>query len=168
MGFGKDGKGVIITEQRSQALSTLAAQTALLIGTKLAMDEDFRMLKAQVHCHISSLDAGDANKLILGLADGNLTVGQIGEAILAAGPLNPNEQPEAERAMRPVFWVGAIALGSVFKDINTNSPICVVKPRWTFQDTESWNWFVYNQSAGALTTGATALLITKCFGVWVQ
>ncbi len=171
MGFGKDGKGVIITEQRSQALSTLAAQTALLIDTKLAMEEDFRILKAIVHCHIAGLTTGEGPRLLLGLADGNLTAAQIAEHITAGGPLNPNETPEVERAMRPVFIVGAIggpAATEVFKDIVSNAPVCISKPRWTFQDGDSWNWFLYNQSGTAMTTGATAFLIAKDFGVWVQ
>ncbi len=172
MGFGKDGKGVIITEQRSQAISTLAAQTALLIGTKLAMEEDFRILKSHVHCNLEGLDAGEGFRLLLGLADGNLNVAQIAEAIIANGPLNPNETPERERAMRPVFIIGAsenngLADG-VFRDIVSGAPMCIQKNRWTFQDGDSWNWFIYNQSASAMTTGATALLVAKNFGVWVQ
>ncbi len=133
------------------------------------MAEDFRMLKAQLHCLISGLQLADAGKLLLGLADGNLSEAEIAEAIQANGPLQPNETPEAERAMRPVFWVGA-QYGdlSTFKDIVTGAGFMEPKPRWTFQDTQSWNWFVYNQSAVALTTGATALLIAKDFGVWVQ
>lgn len=169
MGFGKDNKGVIITEQRSQALSTLGAQTAMFIGTKLAMEEDFRMLKAQIHVLVSGLDIADAGKLLFGLADGNLTTTQIAECITANGPLNPNEVPEKDRAMRPVFWGGALAGDlATIKDLQTGGPVVEMKPRWTFQDGDSWNWFVYNQSATALTTGATAFLIAKDYGVWVQ
>ncbi len=36
MGFGKDGLGVIINEARSQALGTLATDTGIFVGTKLA------------------------------------------------------------------------------------------------------------------------------------
>ncbi len=172
MGFGKDGKGAIITEQRSQALTTLAAQTAVLIGTKLAIEEDFRILKSHVHCLINGLTAGQGSRLVIGLADGNLTVAQIAEAITANGPLNPGDT-QGEHAMRPVFIVG-VAGGDttqtalVVRDAHTNAPLIVQKNRWTFQDGDSWNWFVYNNSAAALTTGSSIFLIAKNFGVWVQ
>ncbi len=52
MGFGKDKKGSILMESRSQALGALAADAGILIGTKLALTEDFRMLKSNVHAMV--------------------------------------------------------------------------------------------------------------------
>ncbi len=56
MGFGKDGLGVIIIEARLQAIGTLAQNTGILIGTKLATLERFRMLKSQIVATLRGVD----------------------------------------------------------------------------------------------------------------
>ncbi len=174
MGFGKDGKGVIITELRSQAIGTLAAATALLIGTKLATVERFRMLKTECNALIfGTIAATEFGGMLLGIADGDLTVAEIEEQIEANGPLGPNDVVLSEQAMRPVFIVGAIDIGPaanntviMFRDVQSNAPQIRATPRWTFARTKSWNWFLYN-SGEAPTTGASVRVTAKNFGVWV-
>ncbi len=172
MGFGKDGKGAIIREQRSQALSTLADATALLIGTKLATTEDFRLLKAEITCIVNGLTATEGNGLMLGLADGDLTVGEIKSVIQAQGPLDPNDIIQSDVAMRPVWLLGALeidatALQGLMRG-EGNTSLIEAKPRWTFSQTKSWNWFIWNQTGGALATGGLAIIVAKSFGVWVR
>ncbi len=91
MGFGKDGKGVIIREGRAQAIGALAAATGFLIATKLATLERFRMLKSEVFASIIGLTGGEGTGLVFGLADGDLTLAEIEEAIELGGPLGPND-----------------------------------------------------------------------------
>ncbi len=172
MGFGKDGKGVIIAEQRSAAIGTLANKTGVLIGTKLVTLERFRMLKAEIHFNVSEVTGDEATGLTLYLVDGDLSLAEAELAIEENGPLGPNDNIAAERAMRPVFRVPAvpvmagadpIASGAV----NNASFIAVLNPRWTFAASgKAWNWMVYNNGT-ALTTGSTVRFTNKLFGVWV-
>ncbi len=171
MGFGKDGKGVIIVESRTQALLTLANATGILIGTKLDTVERFRMLKAKIICNLRSMTGMEGNRLVLYLADGDLTLAEIEQMIEGNGPLGPNDVVGMERAERPVFPVSAvfdcsgadpIASGST----NNSTMITTLEPRWTFAPTKSWNWVLYNNGI-ALTTAMTATIRIKSFGVWV-
>ncbi len=171
MGFGKDGKGVIITETRTNALGTLGGSTGIFVGTKLATLERFRMLKSEVSLTVTDVTGDEANGLSLYLVDGDLSLAEAEAAIENNGPLGPNDTVSADVAMRPVFRVegqvdmaGAdpIATGAV----NTGLLQGKINPRWTFARTKSWNWMVYNKGSG-LTTGSTAVIHAKDFGVWV-
>ncbi len=171
MGFGKDGTGVMIQEARSQALGTLAQDAGILIGTKLATLERFRMLKAQVDATIDSIAAGEAAGLSLYLADGDLSLTEIESKIEGNGPLGPNDRIQADQTERPVFLIGkpdanATSGEVTVRDMHTGAPVCIAKPRWTFARTKSWNWVVHNRGP-ALTTGATIRIVVTNFGVWV-
>ncbi len=171
MGFGKDNKGVIVVEQRDEALTTLAGTTVRHFGTKLAITENLRILKTEVQCFVNGPNANEHEGLMLGMANGDLTVVEIKEALEAQGPLGPNQRPQAEAAERFVKLVGAIVPQLDATDQRFvgegGSPMMEVKPRWTFAPVLGWNWFIYNRSNSALTTGSTALLNAKHFGVWV-
>ncbi len=171
MGFGKDGKGVIITETRTISLGTLGGSTGIFVGTKLATLERFRMLKSEVMMTVTDVTGDEANGLGLYLVDGDLTLAEAEEAIEANGPLGPNDQILQDQAMRPVFRVDGIpavvgadpiATGAV----NTAKFLATLNPRWTFARTKSWNWMIYNTGSG-LTTGSTGIIHAKNFGVWV-
>ncbi len=164
--------GVIIRERRSQSLSTLGNLVALIIGTKLPITVDFRMLKAEVSAFMSSLTSGEGKGLMFGLANGNLSAAEISECLQANGPLNPSDRIPQERAKRAVWLIGSfneeIATEGFFdSDLEAGrGHKMVIKPRWTFTQAESWNWFVWNMGA-ALTTGSTVEMLTTDFGVWV-
>ena len=70
MGFGKDGKGVIIRESRAQVLGALAVGTLIFIGTKLGTLERYRMIKLEVFAAITGLTAGEGDVLLFGISDG--------------------------------------------------------------------------------------------------
>ncbi len=173
MGFGKDGKGAIIIENRSQALSTLATAAVIFIGTKLPIAEDFRMLKAQIFAGIEGLAAGEGNGLLIGLAHGDLTVGEIKDSLDMEGPSDRGDLIKQEQALRPIFLLGALEKDTNdtqghFRSLWGSEYGIVAKPRWTFQTTDSWNWFIYNEGGAVLTTGSTVRINTKCFGVWLD
>ncbi len=161
----------MIAEKRAQALATLNTDTAILIGTKLAIVEDFRMLKSDVAALITGLTAGEGVGLYLGLAHGDMTVAEIAAAFAVNGPVGPAALTEADDVMKPVWKIGRLA-GDIaetekqFFDVLTGAPFIVQKHAWTFQSTTSWNWFVYNLGA-QLTTGATVKIEALNFGVWV-
>lgn len=172
MGFGKDGKGVIIRESREQALGILADKTVIFIGTKLATLDDFRMLKTEVNAFLDGGTAGDVGGLLIGLADGDLSTSEIAAGMVVNAPLGPNDVVGGNVAMRPSWIIGAlVADGSGTQGHfrgEGNSPNIKFNPRWTFAQTKAWNFFIYNNTGHALTTGAVVELLTKDFGVWVR
>ncbi len=173
MGFGKDGKGVIIIQKQEQALLTLAINTGLIIGTALATLERFRMLKADLFCVLTNVAAGELGGIELYLADGDLTLAEIEEAIEANGPVGPNDTVAEAIAMRAVYRVGAMdraggtqSLEALHMVNEAGGPLLSVKPRWTFARTKAWNWIAYNNGP-APTTGTLIKVQVKAFGVWV-
>ncbi len=168
MGFGKDGKGVIYKEDISQALGALGSGVAIIVATNKAVSlSAFRMLKSEIIAQITGLTAGEEpDGLMLGIAAGDLSVTQIEAAIEMNGPVDRGDTINEELAMRPVWLIGRF---------NSNDPVtaqfvsldAVWKKRWTWGETSGWNLFVYNLTAGALTTGSTVRIKASHFGVWV-
>ncbi len=169
MGFGKDGKGVIIRESRTQALGNLGLNTGIIIGTKLVTLERFRMLRTEIWATVTTLTTGEGTGLIFGLADGQFSLAEIEAAIEADGPFGPNDTIIEDIADRPVWFSGMVdretGVDAAFENDN-GGHMMVLKPRWTFARTKSWNFFVYNL-APAITTGASVNFRSKSFGVWV-
>ncbi len=172
MGFGKDGKGVIIREAPTVALATLAADTALVMGKNVTLAEDFRMLKSKIRGTLKGVTTGELEAgLMLGIANGQLTAAQIKASLEANGPNDRSDRASIELAERYVQLIGE------FRGVNNNDseiglmgdeggPVVVIKPRWTFSDPESWQFFIWNNGA-APTTGASVVLQVVHYGVWV-
>ncbi len=174
MGFGKDGRGAIVIEAREQALGTLASNTGLLIGTDVAITEDFRMLKTEISAVVHTNTLGELGSLELYLVEGKLSLAEAEAAIESEGPLSRHDPTKEAIAERPVFRVGAGPVGGGttpkefhIADVMTGGPVCVAKPRWTWGETSSWSWMVYNRGA-APTTGASVNINAKSFGVWLH
>ncbi len=173
MGFGKDGRGVIIREKRLVALSTLANSVGIFIAGATGIADDFRMLKAMIMCNIDGLTAGEGRGLELYLCDGDLSVAEAASAITVVGPLDANDVVAAGIAERPVFPIGPIvmydnaATRGYFVGLN-GGPMIEQMVRWTFATTKSWNWMVFNATGANLTTGGIARITTKVFGVWIR
>ncbi len=172
MGFGKDGKGVILRQSLTATIGTLAAATGLIIGTALAIDTDFRMLKAEILATITGVTAGELNALALYLVDGDFTLAEFEASLESNGPVGPNDSVNAALAERWTKFCGAVVHSDVstaliFTDRDSGGSLLKIMPRWTFQRVKSWNWILYN-AGEAPTTGATMRLKAKCFGVWVR
>ncbi len=173
MGFGKDDKGVIIYENRTQVLGTLAARTALLIGTKLAMTDAFRMLKSEIYASMASLTDGEESRLQLYLCHGSLTVTQIKEALDAAGPVARGALGSEELTLRPIFLAGTfVPAGTAGTEARLlareGGSIAMLKPRWTFPDGGvGWNWVIFNASSAGLGAGSLVAITAKNWGIWV-
>ncbi len=173
-GFGKDGKGVIVYESRSQALGALSGNKGIIVGTKLAITDDFRMLKNELLASVTTMVAGEGHGLEIGIADGDFTLAQIEEALDKNGPLARDNTIETEQAQRAVFILGTInptdpaAIDATFLDKVTGAPFVISKLRWTFHsNTQGWNYFVYN-SGQTLSTGSTVKIHAKSFGLWLE
>lgn len=170
MGFGKDGKGTIILETNIITAGTLADGTALLADGGITLAEDFRILKSEVFVGINEDIAVGDGPIYFGVANGELSIAEIAEVMVQTGPSNRNDAARSEQALRKVEIL------AVFGPANSNSsgagdqkwkgPI-VTKPRWTYSDPEGWNYFIFNQSGGALVTGNIFRYRAKHYGVWV-
>lgn len=173
MGFGKDGKGEIVREARSQALGALGASTGIIVGTKLATLEDFRIIKSEVVCDGTSFTAGEGNGLALYLVDGDYSLAEFEEALENNGPLGPNDSVAAAISMRWIKWFGEVVHNGQPTEeelvmINENGGAFLSQTvRWTFARTKSWNWIIYNHTK-TITTGASMRIKAKNFGVWVR
>ncbi len=174
MGFGKDGKGVIIREDSTQNLDTLAAQTGIIMtgGSEVGANlvNRFRIIKTRVMASIggATFSSGDG-PIEIYLVDGDLSLAEFEESITGAGPLGPNDRISAERSERFSMLMGSIAFipqntgpGAM---LNQGIPIEKVI-RWTFAPLKGWNWIAFNRGS-PLTTGSTLAVTAKHFGVWV-
>lgn len=170
MGFGKDGKGAIITHADIITLSTLANNTALKQASPLVLDEDFRLIKMEMAATLVGLTAEEV-PIHLYIVNDELTVAEIAECITNAGPVDRNDRVAQERAERAVFLIGTFPEG-----VTTSVPVHgragmegIIEQtiRWTFSNPEGWAIVAFNQSGGTLTTGAVIRFVAKYFGVWV-
>ncbi len=168
MGFGKDGRGVIIHGHSGPvALTTLGAKTSIQIASFPAT-EDFRLLKLESHFIGLGFTPAD-DSVIIGLADGELSQAEIVECIDADGPLDRNDNLARERAERPVWILPGIlpsmpataspAEGYFFNEWTK---------RWTFSNPEGFQFFAFNPDSDALTTGSTIVTIFTGYGLWLS
>lgn len=170
MGFGKNDTGVIIRDNSAIALSTLGGETAIVITTDITWGEDFRLLKSEFMAIVEGLTSAEGRGLVIGIADGELTAIEIAECLQADGPGDRNDNEANERATRPVWLIGALDISGQtigrFRG-SMGSFLMEWKKRWTFSNPEGLEFFVYNQSGTALTTGATVRVDATHYGVWL-
>ncbi len=157
---------MIITDNDVITLGTLTNSTVLKQDNPLAIEEDFRLIKLRSVVSIRGMAAGEV-PILLGLADNELSVSEIAEAISANGPLDRNDRVSMERAERPVWLYGAFSRVAVSMGLPMDMRPLEEVVRWTFSNPEGWCWFVQNRSGGTLTTGAIVEMNTKYYGVWV-
>ncbi len=170
MGFGKDGTGSIIRENRATALGALAADAAIKM-TGLTLAEDFRILRSDVFAHVDILTAGEGQGLLFGIANGELTAVEIAECLNDNGPSDRNDRALHETASRNVKVLSSAILidsGGVSRHFvgDQGGPMITSKHRWTYSDPEGWAFFVYNDGP-TLTTGSICRYQATQFGVWV-
>ncbi len=172
MGFGKDGKGVIITESDIFSMLTLADNTALKQNNPLDIAEDFRMIKTEIVAEWRDV-ASSNGPLHMYLVNDELTVAEVVEAVQAGGPLNRNDRVAQERAERAVFLIGQFPefkAGHSTELRGADGQMGVINKtiRWTFSNPEGWSFVVINRTGGALTTGSIVRFSAKHFGVWLS
>jgi len=171
MGFGKNGTGAILRTKETVGLATLAADAAIKLTSGITPKEDFRMLKAEIIAHVEGITTLEGTGLMIGIANGDLSVTEIAEAILADGPNDRNDRVKQEKAERFVKTFGLLdkqlsQTGGNFVG-KGGDRVLEVKPRWTFSDPEGWDLFIFN-NGNTLTTGATVELIATYYGLWLS
>ncbi len=170
MGFGKDGKGVIITETDLITLGTLANNTVLKQDSALVLTEDFRIISMELTTVLVGNTAAE-NPISLYLVNDELTVAEIKEAIEVNGPLGRSDRLNQERAERAVFLLGTFTGGGAnvhFHGKDGQNTVVNKTIRWTFSSAQGWSIVAFNHSGAALTTGAVVRFLSKYFGVWLM
>ncbi len=165
MGFGKDGRGVIVRMNEQQALGTLGAVTAIL-AKNFAFTEDFRCISVNLDFTMSNLTLGQG-PIGIYLANGNMSVAEVAETLTVQGPLGPNAQTENEQAMRPVYRLGVFGHGEVLAEhMHFSSKRNI---RWTFSNPDGISIFAFNHSTSSAlsTTDPVVNIMGDIFGVWV-
>jgi len=166
--------GVIIRESvAGSGLGALGAKAAIGLGTlQSGMTEDFRILKSKIVAWVVGLTAGQGEGLCLGIQNGELSAAEVAECLVANGPTDRNDRLLVERAGRycEIFgdfvWMDPASVSMRLQGPEGGQPV-TIKPRWTFNDPEAWDLFVFN-AGGALTTGALLQLQATHYGVWLD
>ncbi len=169
MGFGKDGKGAIITQKDLITLGTLTAANSIKQATGIALTEDFRLIKMELSAMLTGFTAGEG-PIHLYLCNDELSTTEINEAINASGPVDRNDRVAQERAERAVFLVGSFGASAASEELHgaDGQEFLVNKTiRWTFSNPEGWSLVAFNDSGATLTTGAIVRFVAKYFGVWL-
>ncbi len=176
MGFGKDGKGAIIKEQTTFALTALAGQDLVADDSAVLLDEDFRILKSEVTCVLTGMTSLEGQGLILYMTESDLTSASIEANVEQNGPVSLGDPAAAEVASRWVRRLG-MTVGPTVNETERvmrneyGGPLLTIKPRWTFRRRRTaaqggWNWAIYNDGV-TLTVGGTARILATHYGVWV-
>ncbi len=173
MGFGKDGKGVILREVATITVGALAAGAVVKHSGGVVLETtSFRILKTEYFAVMSTAFQGEFDQILLGIANGALTTTQIAEAIEVNGPDDRNDRVEAEQAMRAVWLVNHLQeqgdSANAIQDQLNNGNVMHFSLKWTFTPTEGWDWFAFNPLGAAITTGPVIKIFAKHFGVWVD
>ncbi len=171
MGFGKDGKGVIIYDSVVEGFGVLASLDAIIFTGRAngAMAEDFRMLRLDYWMSVIPSSGAFVldGPVLVGIAHGALSAAQI-EASLESIVVDQGSITPMEEANRPVFPLELFLI----PELDVSDAATLVRKgsaniRWTFNNLDGWVWWAYNNSSDALITGSIFNVLAKAFGVWV-
>ncbi len=170
MGFGKDKKGVIITQSDLITLGTLANNVAVKEDAPLAITEDFRIIKVELTGTLVN-NTGNENPISIYLVNDELSVTEIKEAIEANGPLGRSDRGAQEAAERAVFLLGTFSGNGQTIHLHGHDgqeTVITKTVRWTFSNAQGWSIVAFNHSGAALTTGSVVRFLAKFYGVWLM
>ncbi len=164
----KSGKNrrhfVAIPFSNAMALGTLADETVQATGLTPVFGEDIYIISVDITAIIRDLTGGEV-PLYIGLAHGDLSVGEILEA-LNAEVINPDDIIARERARRPVRKIGGFADGiGVNLSLNDGRKIRQ-KVGFSVGEGFSLDVWIKNQSGATLTTGAILEIDGVIYGRW--
>ncbi len=143
------------------ALASLAAATSTSKQNS-SREQGFRILKSEWYATLKGYTDGEG-PWVFGLCQ-DLTAAQI-TAVFDAVPQFAGDGVENFDAMRPL-WILGIMSSEGNMDQTTRSGEW--KPKWSFPEGVPLKAFIWNASAGTLTTGATLILVAKNYGVWLR
>jgi len=142
------------------SLLTLADATVLLQACMGAFGEDIYIVSVDCLFNIRDLTVGEG-PIVVGLAHGDLSVTEVKEALVAE-LTDPDDIIAREHARRPVRKVGVFSEAGALAD----GRIIRRKILFSIGDAHTLNFFAFNRSGAALTTGASISLDATIFGRW--
>lgn len=161
----------IIPEQINTALTTLASQTALKIGSdyeSTVMQKTLLLKKTKAHITWTGATAGEG-PVIVGMARGEATITHIKDAL--EQPFKPEDGGDrydnSQEMKRCIVWQslrtfygtsgGAAHINYEFQHGGKNGI--------PYDENVGWQWFAYNLSSGSLTTGSSIIGQLHHYGV---
>ncbi len=145
-------------------LGALGLETAITQALTVLAD-DFWVQSADLAWTIRLLTSLEG-PVALGLANGDLSVAEIKEAINAS-PVSRSDIIAREQARRPIREVGQVSAdsdGGVLQ-LNDGQPVRTSVKMYLAEGTEL-NAFAFNQTGVALTTGAIVRIWGTLYGTW--
>ncbi len=168
---GTEGIQILIEQEVNVALLTLASRTALAIATDhaTALNEAFLMKKVRMILNLRAITAGQAGRLLIGMARGTVSV----TSIKSAMENNIFERNKKEQAIKrdvlfetltPVTWESFDGINAIYDSgmISLGGGKGI-----PFDDDLGWQWFVWNVSSGALATGSICDFHATYWGIWL-
>lgn len=143
-------------------LSTLADNTALALAMT-ALADDFWFVSGDLTWVLRGGSAGEG-PIHVGIANGDLSVAEIKEAITAS-PVSRSDIVEREEAGRPVRKVGSFPGLSTNEALNDGKPIRTKISMYLAEEKELVA-YAFNSSGGALTGGQVIEVYGSLYGVW--
>ncbi len=145
------------------ALVTLASDTALIVSMTPAAPSTYRFMSLIATWAIEGLTQGEG-PITVGLAHGDYTVAEIKECLESIASIDQGDKVAQERANRLIRIVGVLRSDPSGSRLNFGEPI-KTRLNWLVTIGDTVKLFAYNESTGALTTGA----VLHCQGdVWVK
>ncbi len=168
MGFGKDGRGVILWDNTIFDLNALAGKDVVIATGRHGagtMKTGFRLIRIDWWIGWEAqLNITAGGPFLVGLAHGDYTSAEI-EAAIEAVVLGRDDTTEIELSNRIVFPLGVIAPADAVAPIVISGSTVI---RWTFPDPAGWQFWAYNISSTSVASATIILnLLAKEFGVWV-
>lgn len=144
------------------ALGTLAAETAIAVAALTSLTERARVASMDLWMRFHALTAGEASRLIVGIAHGSMSMTEIAECLQSAGN-TPVDIPASEEARRPLRLFG-FALDPGAPAADTGGRLQGhFKVGLTAEEAVGVNLFVYNNGSTALTTGGLVDTLAKYY-----
>lgn len=151
------------------AIGALASQTALKIGNDyISTGMAATFLTKRIELSVAVAMTGGEGPLLVGIARGELTVAEIKTALQSANDNGPVDQLEMQAHVHELFWAELIE--------NHTNHVTTIKRTLKLGggkgipmlEDVGWQWFVYNTSSGALTTGGVISIWARHFGKWLD
>ncbi len=163
---------VAIEVAGSLALSTLADDTYLSVGTQATFTEDFFAISADLSGSIKALTPGEGSPSTMVVAHSDYTDVEVREGLDIGSLTGPADKIQEERSRRLIRKVG------VFQSQEVNhvslkaegryaSSRIRTKLRFLISDGNALDIGVWNRSGAALTTGASFEFDGTLYGRWL-
>jgi len=168
---GTEGIQILSHQEVNVSIGTLASRTALVVLSDhaTALKTPFLMKKTRMLIEYLGITAGEASRIIIGMARGTVSVTQI-KAALEDNLFDRTKKDQAAKrdvmheTITPVTWESFDGTAALF---DTGMVSLGGGGGIPFDEDIGWQWFAWNMSGGAMTTGSTFHLLGTSWGIWL-